>query len=94
MLSPLRHPCSPDCSFFVRSVFHYFFLFFPPSERASTSGAVGDRLKEGANINKSLVTLGIVISTLGNTTIFLRMMIIPESDAGILGEKKSECSYQ
>lgn len=35
------------------------------SERASASGAVGDRLKEGANINKSLVTLGIVISTLG-----------------------------
>ena len=35
------------------------------SERASASGAAGDRLKEGANINKSLVTLGIVISTLG-----------------------------
>lgn len=40
-----------------------YFLFL--SERASASGAVGDRLKEGANINKSLVTLGIVISTLG-----------------------------
>ena len=35
------------------------------SERSSASGATGDRLKEGANINKSLVTLGIVISTLG-----------------------------
>ena len=35
------------------------------SERASSSGAAGERLKEGANINKSLVTLGIVISTLG-----------------------------
>ena len=35
------------------------------SERASSSGAAGERLKEGASINKSLVTLGIVISTLG-----------------------------
>ena len=25
---------------------------------------------------------------------WMRMMIIPESDAGILGKKKSECSYQ
>ncbi|KAM7451352.1 Kinesin-like protein kif16b [Porites harrisoni] len=39
------------------------------SERASASGAVGDRLKEGANINKSLVTLGIVISTLAENSI-------------------------
>ena len=35
------------------------------SERADTSGACGDRLKEGGSINKSLVTLGNVISTLG-----------------------------
>ena len=35
------------------------------SERADSTGATGDRLKEGANINKSLVTLGTVISTLG-----------------------------
>ena len=41
------------------------------SERASASGATGDRLKEGANINKSLVTLGIVISTLGRGSIYL-----------------------
>lgn len=39
------------------------------SERATSSGAVGDRLKEGANINKSLVTLGIVISTLAENSI-------------------------
>lgn len=39
------------------------------SERASSSGAVSDRLKEGANINKSLVTLGIVISTLAENSI-------------------------
>lgn len=35
------------------------------SERASSTGATGERLKEGANINKSLVTLGTVISALG-----------------------------
>jgi len=40
-------------------------LYVLCSERASSSGAAGERLKEGANINKSLVTLGIVISTLG-----------------------------
>ena len=35
------------------------------SERASATGAVGIRLKEGGNINKSLVSLGNVISALG-----------------------------
>ena len=35
------------------------------SERASATGACGDRLKEGASINRSLVTLGNVISALG-----------------------------
>ncbi|KAK7901438.1 hypothetical protein WMY93_018207 [Mugilogobius chulae] len=34
------------------------------SERADATRATGTRLKEGANINKSLVTLGCVISTL------------------------------
>lgn len=34
------------------------------SERASKTGAAGDRLKEGSNINKSLSTLGLVISAL------------------------------
>ena len=34
------------------------------SERASSTGATGARLKEGANINKSLSTLGRCISTL------------------------------
>ena len=32
------------------------------SERADSTGATGDRLKEGANINKSLSALGNVIS--------------------------------
>ncbi|XP_071491638.1 kinesin-like protein KIF1C [Diadema antillarum] len=34
------------------------------SERADSTGAKGVRLKEGANINKSLTTLGKVISAL------------------------------
>jgi len=34
------------------------------SERANATGAEGKRLKEGANINKSLTTLGKVISAL------------------------------
>ena len=36
------------------------------SERADSSGATGVRLKEGANINKSLTTLGNVISALAD----------------------------
>ena len=35
------------------------------SERASATGAEGIRLKEGGNINRSLVCLGNVISALG-----------------------------
>ncbi|XP_006815792.2 kinesin-like protein KIF16B [Saccoglossus kowalevskii] len=38
------------------------------SERADATGATGQRLKEGANINKSLVTLGTVISTLAEAS--------------------------
>ncbi|KAI3353595.1 hypothetical protein L3Q82_020118, partial [Scortum barcoo] len=38
------------------------------SERADATGATGVRLKEGGNINKSLVTLGNVISSLADMT--------------------------
>lgn len=37
-------------------------VMIPGSERADSTGATGDRLKEGANINKSLSSLGNVIS--------------------------------
>ena len=36
------------------------------SERADSTGATGDRLKEGAAINKSLSALGNVISKLAD----------------------------
>ncbi|KAK3891209.1 hypothetical protein Pcinc_004892 [Petrolisthes cinctipes] len=39
------------------------------SERAVKTGAVGERLKEGSNINKSLTTLGLVISKLADTAV-------------------------
>jgi len=39
------------------------------SERANSTGATGQRLKEGANINKSLVTLGSVISALAEASV-------------------------
>ncbi|PAA86959.1 hypothetical protein BOX15_Mlig023364g1 [Macrostomum lignano] len=38
------------------------------SERAVKTGAVGDRLREGSNINKSLTTLGLVISALADNS--------------------------
>ena len=38
------------------------------SERAASTGAAGVRLKEGANINKSLSTLGKVISALAENS--------------------------
>lgn len=41
------------------------------SERADATGATGVRLKEGGNINKSLVTLGNVISALGKSLGFI-----------------------
>ncbi|XP_056651770.1 kinesin-like protein KIF1B isoform X16 [Monodelphis domestica] len=40
------------------------------SERADSTGAKGTRLKEGANINKSLTTLGKVISALAEVVSF------------------------
>ena len=48
------------------------------SERANATGASGQRLKEGAHINKSLVTLGSVISALAEagSKVYIRHKII------------------
>ncbi|KAJ7727890.1 kinesin-like protein [Mycena metata] len=48
------------------------------SERANSTGATGQRLKEGANINKSLTTLGKVISALA---------VASQADTGKKGKK-------
>jgi kinesin family protein 1 len=39
------------------------------SERANSTGATGTRLKEGANINRSLTTLGKVIAGLAEQSL-------------------------
>jgi hypothetical protein len=39
------------------------------SEKVSKTGVEGDRLKEGCNINKSLLTLGHVISALADNNL-------------------------
>ncbi|KAK2580136.1 hypothetical protein KPH14_012412 [Odynerus spinipes] len=57
------------------------------SERANATGATGQRLKEGAHINKSLVTLGSVISALAevsssvDTSSTKRNVFIPYRDS-------------
>lgn len=55
------------------------------SERANSTGATGTRLKEGAHINKSLVTLGSVISALAEmsnpTNANKRILYIPYRDS-------------
>ena len=41
------------------------------SERAVKTGAAGERLREGSNINKSLTTLGLVIAKLAEQDKFV-----------------------
>jgi len=52
------------------------------SERADSTGATGDRLKEGANINKSLSALGNVIKALADISMGTKKKInIPYRDS-------------
>eukprot|EP01102_Stenamoeba_stenopodia_P004878 TRINITY_DN1532_c0_g2_i1.p1 TRINITY_DN1532_c0_g2~~TRINITY_DN1532_c0_g2_i1.p1 ORF type:complete len:1861 (+),score=489.46 TRINITY_DN1532_c0_g2_i1:320-5902(+) len=51
------------------------------SERADSTGATGDRLKEGANINKSLSTLGKVISALAEASGGKKNVFVPYRDS-------------
>lgn len=51
------------------------------SERANATGASGERLKEGANINKSLSTLGKVISALAKKSEGKKNVFIPYRDS-------------
>ena len=47
------------------------------SERANSTGATGARLKEGCNINKSLLVLGNVINTLADKALGKKKDILP-----------------
>ena len=47
------------------------------SERAGSTGATGDRLKEGCNINKSLLVLGNVINALADKALGKKKDILP-----------------
>ena len=47
------------------------------SERVSKTGATGDKLKEGANINKSLSALGNVINALAEQAKKSKKVFIP-----------------
>eukprot|EP00729_Bicosta_minor_P005015 gene5015-29839_t len=47
------------------------------SERATSTGATGDRLKEGSAINQSLSSLGNVISALADATKSKKKIIVP-----------------
>ncbi|EDO35613.1 predicted protein [Nematostella vectensis] len=51
------------------------------SERADSTGATGDRLKEGANINKSLSALGNVISALADLSLGKKKVLVPYRDS-------------
>lgn len=51
------------------------------SERAVKTGAVGERLKEGSNINKSLTTLGLVISKLADQSSKVKDKFVPYRDS-------------
>lgn len=57
------------------------------SERASATNAKGARLREGANINRSLLALGNVINTLANPKVGLHLPLSLR-DYPDLAEKK------
>jgi len=53
------------------SIIYLCFLVGSGSERQSKTGATGQTLKEGVNINKSLLTLGLVINALSEGRDFI-----------------------
>ncbi|XP_064604048.1 kinesin-like protein KIF28 [Liolophura sinensis] len=53
------------------------------SERADSTGATGDRLKEGSAINQSLSTLGNVISALADLAMGKKKVLVPYRDSAL-----------
>ncbi|KAF9645340.1 kinesin-like protein [Thelephora ganbajun] len=66
LLTIKRH--DPDTKLDTEKVSRISLVDLAGSERANSTGATGQRLKEGANINKSLTTLGKVIATLASAS--------------------------
>lgn len=62
------------------------------SERANKTGAKGDRLKEGSNINKSLTTLGLVISKLAVSDLVLSCVTMVSCRTPARGKPKTQGS--
>ena len=62
-------------SYYVIQVSKVSLVDLAGSERADSTGAKGTRLKEGANINKSLTTLGKVISALAEAVSITWLLI-------------------
>jgi len=54
------------CGNILHDLLTYLHIVFDASEKVGQTGAEGDRLKEGAQINKSLSTLGNVIKALAD----------------------------
>ncbi len=66
---------SDSCTTFIwRQVSKISLVDLAGSERAASTGAEGTRLKEGAMINKSLTTLGKVISALADM-VWMRTLV-------------------
>ncbi|VDK30155.1 unnamed protein product [Gongylonema pulchrum] len=63
-----QHKHDPEADLDCEKVSKISLVDLAGSERATSTGAEGQRLKEGANINKSLTTLGLVISKLAEET--------------------------
>jgi kinesin family protein 1 len=78
ILTMMRHDA--DTNLDTEKVSRISLVDLAGSERANSTGATGQRLKEGANINKSLTTLGKVISALATAS----------SGDGKKGKKKGE----
>ncbi|KPP79067.1 hypothetical protein Z043_101386, partial [Scleropages formosus] len=86
--SPLPTPAKFDAEMPRETVSKIHLVDLAGSERADSTGATGVRLKEGGNINKSLVTLGNVISALadlsqdvGGSQVKKKQVFVPYRDS-------------
>lgn len=57
------------------------------SERASSTNAKGARLREGANINRSLLALGNVINALADPKVSIHILISERHETEVLAKQ-------